>query len=302
MLSAEAELNTKLNLTEKQSNITKYLLVLAGAAMYSVGLTFFVTPHNLFTGGIMGFAQVIRSALAMFTPLNLPEGFDLSGIIYYIINIPLFIIAYKVISKAFFFKTLLSKTAITVLLSVIPTPEPIVADRLTSCIVGGLIVGIGIGFMLRSGGSGGGLDIVGMYLTKKYNDASVGKVALICNIILYILCALLFNVETAIYSIIYTSVSSLTLDKIHYQNIMIRVMIFTKEEGVAEPIMTQLGRGVTEWQGDGAYTHEAEHILVSVVSKYEMNQLRRLVHEVDPHAFITYDQISSIDGNFKKKL
>ena len=292
----------EIQLTARQSNISKYLLVLVGAAMYSVGLTFFVTPHNLFTGGIMGFAQIFRSALAMFTPINLPEGFDLSGIIYYLINIPLFIIAYKVISKNFFFKTLLATTAITIILSIIPTPAPVVADKLTSCIVGGLIVGVGIGFMLRYGGSGGGLDIVGMYLTKKYTDASVGKVALICNIILYILCALLFNVETAIYSIIYTSVSSLTLDKIHYQNIMIRVMIFTKEDGVAEPIMKKLGRGVTEWQGDGAYTHEAEHILVSVISKYEMNQLRRLVHEIDPHAFITYDQISSIDGNFKKKL
>lgn len=286
----------------QESGFVKYLLVVFGAVVYTAGLILFVTPHNLYTGGIMGFAQIIRSAIALYTPISLPEGFDLSGIIYYIANIPLFIIAYKYISRTFFIKTVLATTTITVMTSLIPIPAPIISDRLTSCLVGGLIVGVGIGFMLKYGGSGGGLDIVGMYLTKKYTDASVGKVALTCNICLYVICAIMFNIETAVYSIVYSAVSSFTLDRIHDQNIMIRAMIFTKQDGIPEIIMSELNRGVTEWQGDGAYTHEAEHILVSIISKYEMNHLRRLVLEADPHAFITYDRVASVDGNFLKRL
>lgn len=285
-----------------QSEAVKYVLVILGAAMYSVGLTMFITPHNLFTGGIMGFCQIIRSVLRLYTPLQIPESFDLSGLIYYILNIPLLILAFKSISKRFFIKTLLATTTITLIMSAIPVPAPILTDRLTSCIVGGLVVGCGVGFMLRAGGSGGGLDIVGMYLSSRHTDASVGKVGLLCNIILYIICALMFNFETAIYSIIYTAVSSLTLDRCHYQNIMIRVMIFTKVDNVADPIMNKLGRGVTEWTGDGAYTRESEHILVSIISKYEMAQLRKIVKDIDPHAFIVYDRISSVDGNFLKRL
>lgn len=286
----------------QESDFLKYILVFLGSAVYTAGLILFVTPHNLYTGGIMGFAQLLRSAIVMYTPIVLPEGFDLSGIIYYIVNIPLFVIAYRSISKTFFIKTVLATTTITVITSLIPIPAPIISDRLTSCVVGGLIVGVGIGLMLKYGGSGGGLDIIGMYLTKKYTDASVGKVALTCNICLYVICAIMFNIETAVYSIIYSAVSSFTLDRIHDQNIMIRAMIFTKQDGIPELIMTELHRGVTEWQGDGAYTHESEHILVSIISKYEMNHLRRLVLEKDPHAFITYDRVASVDGNFLKRL
>ena len=291
-----------MSLKNHDSSFFKYLLVVAGAAMYSIGLAVFITPHELFTGGIMGFAQLLRSALQLYTPLSIPANLDLSGIIYYIINIPLFVIAFRSISRFFFYKTVLATTVITVLTSFVHVSSPIITDRLTSCVVGGLVVGIGVGFMLKSGGSGGGLDIVGMYLTKKYTDASVGKVALLCNVCLYLICAVMFNIETAVYSIIYTAVSSFTTDRFHDQNIMVRAMIFTKKDGIAARIISELNRGVTEWNGEGAYTHDSEQILVTIISKYEMNHLRRLVQEADPHAFITYDRIMSVDGNFLKRL
>lgn len=286
----------------RDSTAIRYLYIIVGSIIYSLGLRVFITPHNLYTGGVMGFAQILRSALVMYTSVSIPEGFDVSGIIYYVINLPLLILAYKSISKVFFLKTLVATTVITVLTSIIPITSPIISDRLTSCVVGGIIVGVGIGLTLKFGGSGGGFDIVGMYLTKRYSDVSVGKVNLIWNICLYLICAFMFNIETAVYSIIYSAVNSFTLDRMHDQNIMMRAMIFTKVDGISETIMGELHRGVTEWQGDGAYTHENEHILVTIISKYEMISLRRIVIEADPHAFITYDRISGIDGNFQKRL
>ena len=175
-------------------------------------------------------------------------------------------------------------------------------DQLTSCVIGGIAAGVGIGLMLRGGGSGGGLDIIGVYISTKRNGASVGKVSIIFNMVLYLTCAVLFSPEIAIYSIIYSAVSSQAVDRVHYQNIMLQVIIFTKVDDVANPIMSELKRGVTEWNGDGAYTKEATHILLTCISKYELSELKRLVHKCDPHAFIIYIKAYGIDGNFIKKL
>ncbi len=286
----------------RRDTLSKYANIIIGSVLYSFGIILFITPLNLFSGGAMGLAQLIRDVLVNIIGLNIPPNFDLSGILYYVINVPLLILAYKRISKYFFIKTIISVTAITATLSLFNINELIIDDTLTCCVIGGLLSGIGTGLVLRSGGSGGGLDILGMYLTKNRADASVGKVSLIFNVILYTLCAIMSDIPTAIYSIIFSAIGSFTVDNLHSQNIKMQALIFTKVDNVAQPIMEKLGRGVTEWQGDGAYTHESTHILVTVISKYEVLQLRRIVLSIDPKAFISYTQISGVFGNFEKKL
>lgn len=286
----------------RRDTLSKYVNIIIGSVLYSFGIILFITPLNLFSGGAMGLAQLIRDVLVNIIGLNIPPNFDLSGILYYVINVPLLILAYKRISKHFFIKTIISVTAITATLSLFSINELIIDDTLTCCVIGGLLSGIGTGLVLRSGGSGGGLDILGMYLTKNRADASVGKVSLIFNVILYTLCAIMSDIPTAIYSIIFSAIGSFTIDNLHSQNIKMQALIFTKVDNVAQPIMEKLGRGVTEWQGDGAYTHESTHILVTVISKYEVLQLRRIVLSIDPKAFISYTQISGVFGNFAKKL
>lgn len=286
----------------RNEKIIKYLIVAGGAIIYTTGLNLFVTPLKLYSGGVMGISQLIRTLLVDRAGLNV-GSFDLSGVIYYVLNLPLLFIAYEKISKSFFGKTLMSLTLIFLSMAVIPIPkEPLIDDMLTGCAIGGLTVGTGVGLMLWAGGSGAGFDILGMFLTKKFRNFSVGKVSLACNCLIYIACGFLFNFETAVYSVILTSVSSLTIDRIHYQNIMIQAMIFTKVDNVARPIMERLHRGVTEWTGDGAYTNDSVQVLVTVVSRYETSLLRRIVMEIDPHAFITYSRIQNVDGNFEKKL
>lgn len=286
----------------RRDTLSKYVNIIIGSVLYSFGIILFITPLNLFSGGAMGLAQLIRDVLVNIIGLNIPPNFDLSGILYYVINVPLLILAYKRISKYFFIKTIISVTAITATLSLFNINELIIDDTLTCCVIGGLLSGIGTGLVLRSGGSGGGLDILGMYLTKNRADASVGKVSLVFNVILYTLCAIMSDIPTAIYSIIFSAIGSFTVDNLHSQNIKMQALIFTKVDNVAQPIMEKLGRGVTEWQGDGAYTHESTHILVTVISKYEVLQLRRIVLSIDPKAFISYTQISGVFGNFEKKL
>ena len=110
------------------------------------------------------------------------------------------------------------------------------------------------------------------------------------------------NIEIVVYSLIYATVFSLTVDKLHIQNINTSVMIFTKKTGISDAIMAQTGRGVTNWDGEGAYTHKTSYILFVMISKYEVNQIKHIVHSIDPNAFMIFTEGCSVDGNFEKRL
>ena len=162
--------------------------------------------------------------------------------------------------------------------------------------------GFKIGLILRGGSSGGGQDIIGILCAKKYPGFSVGKIGIIMNIGVYGVCMMLFDMEVVIYSLIYATVVSLAIDKIHIQNINMSVMIFTKKLGVAKAIMEETGRGVTNWEGTGAYTKENTEILYVVISKYEVNQIKRIVQGIDPKAFMIFTEGTAVTGNFEKRL
>lgn len=281
----------------------KYGSVLLGSLLFSIGVNLLIVPVGLFNGGLLGMAQLFRTLVLSKMNLPLPPGFDVAGILYFLLNIPMLIIAYLGISKQFFLKTILCVTAETFFMSVIPIlSTPLIDEKITSCILGGIIAGYGAGLILRSGGSGGGLDVVGVYFSRKYKDVSVGKMALLVNSCVYLVCALALDIPTAIYSIIYSTVSSLAVDRAHYQNIMVQATIITSQDGVDQLIIKNMERGVTTMRGTGAYTHESRNVLLVCVSRYEVNALRRLVHEIDPSAFIVYSRIYRIDGNFLKHM
>ena len=131
--------------------------------------------------------------------------------------------------KGFFARTVFTVIVQTAALTLIPIPErSIIDDRLTSCIIGGLIAGFGSGLVLRGGSSGGGQDILGLYFTKKFRNFSVGKMSNIINIFVYGVCLLMFDLEIVIYSLIYGVIYAMACDRIHIQNINMSVMIFTK--------------------------------------------------------------------------
>ena len=192
---------------------------IGGMVLFAAGINFFIVPASLYNGGVLGISQIIRTLLIQVFP-SLASGTDIAGIINFILNIPLFIMAYISIGKSFFSRTLVCLISQTIFLSIFPIPAtPLVNDSLTASIMGGLLAGTGIGISLRSGGSSGGMDIVGMFFTKKYKNFSVGKVSLTVNAVVYGICAILFGIPTAVYSIIYSAVSTLMTDKAHTQNI-----------------------------------------------------------------------------------
>lgn len=278
------------------------LLCIFGALLYAVGVNLFVVPAGLYTGGLMGICQVIRTVLAELFHLDF-QNIDIAGIIYYIINIPIFVVAFTRMGRKFFGKTVVTVTAMTVFMSVI-SPVMIVEDVMAACVVGGIISGAGVGIVLRMGSSGGGMDVIGVLLTRWRRDFSVGRVNLLVNLVLYGSCLFLFDMEVVIYSVIYAAVYSLAMDKMHTQNINVEVNVITKADTTAleREVFEELGRGITKWTTMGAYTYEKSHILYIMLSKYEVNRLKAIIHKYDPHAFIVVNEGVSVDGNYLKKL
>lgn len=282
--------------------ITQYALCTFGAVLFSFGVNVLVAPIGLYNGGFVGMGQLIKTILERFLGFHV-QVVDMSGIFYFLLNVPLFFLAYKSMSKAFFIKTIYVVILQTVLLAVIPAPEQlIIEDTLTSCLIGGIVVGVGAGLILRAGSSGGGQDILGVYFSKKIPGFSVGKLTIIINIFVYGVCALLFELPVVIYSLIYTVIMSLIIDKVHAQNVTATAMIFTKKKGLADIIIREMRRGVTVWDGRGGYTKADTEVLMSVISQYEIQELKKIVEDFDEEAFVIISEGEKIFGNYEKRL
>ena len=288
---------------KKNEQLKEFIWSTAGCFLFAFGVNIIITPLGLYNGGFMGIAQLIRTVLFQMFDFSFLKQIDIAGIVYYIINIPIFYWAFREMGKGFLVRSLISVTIQTVFMTFIPIPtEPIFGDRLMSCIIGGLVVGTGVGMILRGRSSGGGQDVIGVIFAKKYPGFSVGKIAIMMNVLVYAVCLWMFDIEVVVYSLIYTTVLALACDRVHVQNINMSVMIFTKHEGIEYIVMEEMRRGVTKWEGVGAYTNEASHVLYIMVSKYEVEQLKEIIHRVDPHAFIVLNEGSMVVGNFEKRL
>ena len=278
---------------------------IAGMLLYAIGMNCFIVPVGLYSGGLMGFCQLIRTLLIRCFPL-LAGMVDIAGIIYYLLNIPLILVAIRNIGKKFVVKTILCVTAMTIFLSVIPIPlTPIMEDDiLASCLIGGILCGAGLGIPLRMSCSSGGMDILGLTMIKLGKNFSLGKINLLVNAVLYGICLFLFDVPTVIYSLIYASVSAMAVDRLHSQNINVEVTVVTNErwEEMEKDILAHMDRGITKWNAKGAYTEADKQVLYIMVSKYELVHLKYIIKKHDPHAFIVVNEGVNISGHFLKKL
>lgn len=284
----------------------KQLRLLAGifgVACSATACNLILVPQGFYSGGLYGLCQVVRTLLT--TKLNITAGVDIAGIIYFLANVPLFLLAWRSLGKRFLAYASICTMTSSLLLSTIPVPAvPFIADPLTSCLVGGILSGFGGGLVLTCGCSTGGLDILGLYLSKKGAHLTVGRFSITFNAGLYTLCAILFSPTIAIYSIIYTVFSALFLDRIHQQNVTDQVLIFTKHKQaeISRFILERLERGVTSWEGTGGYTQEKVAVLCACLNKYEVATVQQAVREIDPEAFTIVQEGVYAGGNFERHL
>lgn len=281
----------------------KFFKCMLGVLIFSLGINLFIVPSNLYTGGLLGLAQLIRTALM--STFNINTNIDISSIIYYLINIPLLIYAYKKLSKSFVNRTLLTVTINSVFLALIPIPsEPLMKNTLANTLIGGILSGVGIGMVLSTGSSTGGTDIIGIILTKGNSKITVGSISLGFNTFIYGICGIIYGVEIMLYSIVYSVFESIIIDRNHTQNIKSQTFIFTKKnpEKIIKFINFDLKRGATYWKATGGYTNTNTYIVCTVLSKYERMRLERHMNEFDEDAFMAENDGIMVKGEFNKYL
>lgn len=277
-------------------------LIIGGSLVYSIGFNMFILPCNLYNGGFLGIAQLLGYFMRNVLGLSFVTD-NYIGIIYFLLNIPLMLLAIRKFGKDFLVKSAVCITSYSVLLSLVPVAEyNYLPDTITACLAGGILCGLGCGMTLMSKGSGGGEGILGLLLMHRYHNMSVGKVFNIINIFVFGSCILLYDVAAAVYSIFFAVITSVVLDKAYLPSITVTMIVITKIDLVEEVIFAAVHRGVTKIKGIGAYSGEDTNVLLTVVSKVESMKLRHLLEECDPNIFIIEYENVSVIGNFEKRL
>lgn len=285
-----------------QKKSEQILWIVVGCGIYAAGLNLFILPLGLYSGGIVGLAQLLSLGAETVFP-HMEWTVNLYGLIYFLLNIPLLAIAWLKISRRFLAKTMIGTVGISIFTLIVPSPKALlVSDPAVAAVMGGVVTGLGIGVMLTAGGSGGGIEVLGVWLSRKYPDFTVGKLTICFNILLYIVYLLVFDISTVIYSILYMIFYTVAMDKMHYQSINVRIMVFTKKDKIDRSIMNETGRGVTKWDGFGAFTNEESHVLVTVVNKFEIDEILKLIYSLDPDAFTMIDEGIKVYGNFQHRI
>ena len=276
---------------------------LIGTFLIAFAINTFIVPKGLYNGGVLGLSELLRSFIV--SAFHLHTTYDFSGILNFLINVPILIFAYNKISKIFFRRTLLSIILLTAFLSIIPTTGYVVLDeKITYVLLGGIVAGVGSGLILSTSSSSGGTDIIGIALASKNRNLSVGKIGFVCNLLVFITCGITRSVDVMIYSIIYASIVMLVQEKTHDQNVCTMAMIFTKNKPtkIINYIINELDRDATTWEAIGIHQNDKTYVCYVVLSRYELQLLERNIKEIDEEAFLVKNEEISIRGNFKKRL
>jgi len=265
-------------------------IIIIGLIMYAVGWTGFLLPNQITTGGVTGVAALVY----FWTKIPV-------GVTYLCINAVLLLFSLKIFGFKFSFRTILSVLILTFLLSVLQLffKEPLVkGEPFMSCILGGILCGMGVGLIFNFKGSTGGTDIIALIINK-YRHISVGKALLICDVCIISSSYFLFHsIEKIVYGLVVMGVSSYTVDMVMSgARQSVQFFIFSEKYAeIADAIIQQAHRGCTVMDGTGWYSHNPVKIVVVMVKKTESVTIFRIVRNIDPGAFISQSSVTGIYG------
>lgn len=271
-------------------NIMMLSKTLVGCIVFSLGFNLFLLPNELNAGGISGLSLVLTELI----------GFGSVGLYTAIINIPLFALAGLKVGKKFFWASLAGMlfTSISIdALAWIPAPE---IEPLLGSLYGGVICGLGLGFVFSAGGSTGGSDIIVRLMKLKWRNVPIGTFTIAFDAIVAVLTGLVFaDASKALYSGVTIFVVGRVIDIVVYQFDYSKVaMVISKNhEEIADAITTKLDRGVTYLQGQGYYSGDDTKVILTAVKRQQLAELKELVVGIDPRAFIIVQEAHQVLGD-----
>lgn len=268
----------------------KVFIVLIGAILNAIAMNFFLIPANVYASGFTGVAQLLSSILG---------DFGSTGILLFILNIPVTILAWKKVGRSFTIYSFLSVFMMSFFLEVIPVIH-VSKDILLNAVFGGVIAAVGVGITLKWGASTGGMDIIAMVLSRM-KDKPVGTYFFTLNAIIIITAGFLYGWEKALYTLVTLYASTRVIDAIHTRHEKLTALIITKKsEEMKKAIHDKLVRGITTIPAKGAFTNENKEMMMIVITRYELFDLERIINEVDPNAFTNIVQTAGVYGFFRR--
>ena len=270
----------------------KIIMVMIGAMIMAVGLELFLVPNQIMDGGIVGISIIISHLLSL--PL---------GLFIFVLNIPFIFLGYKQLGKTFAILTGIGITTLSVTTIGLHNLEPFTTDSLLATVFGGIVLGVGVGIVIRYGGSLDGTEILAILFNRKL-PFSVGEIVMFMNVIIFSAAGFIFSWQQAMYSIMAYYIASKMIDVViqGLEESKSIYIISDETDEIGQAIMDRLGRGVTFLHGEGAYTGDNKKVIFTVITRIEESKLKTTVEEIDPHAFLAIGNIAEVSGGrFKKK-
>ena len=266
-------------------------MITAGAVIAAFALEEFLVPFTILDGGVVGISMIISQLSGL--PL---------GVLTIALNIPFMILGFKRLGMRFLIKAIYAMIIFSVFLGVFEDMKPVTEQEILVVVFGGVLLGVGVGLILRYGGCLDGTEIVAMLLSH-HTEFSVGQIVLFFNIIIYAVAGLLFGPDRALYSLLTFFITSKVIDIV--ENGMEQgksVMIITDHgKDIADKIYSQLGRTCTQMEGKGMVSNGKKTVLYCVITRVEVPAIKKIINDADVSAFMTISDVSEIVGNHIKK-
>jgi uncharacterized membrane-anchored protein YitT (DUF2179 family) len=277
----------------RKALIRDYLLIVAGAYLMAFAIVHFWQPHYLVTGGVSGLAIIIEDysrRLGFMIPLWFTN---------IALNVPLFLLALRIIGKKFLFRTAVATVFLSIAMYHMTYMPSIPSDVLLGALFGGVICGLGVGLIVRAMASSGGTVLAASILHHGLvKHVSVGKLIFACDFLIIFAGLIAFGPESAMYAAVGVFVSTKVTDSVLEGLSFAKAayIISNESEAIAEAVMKQIDRGVTEISARGMFTKEPRPMLMCVVSGRELVQLKQLVYALDKNAFIIVAEVREVLG------
>ncbi|WP_419095808.1 YitT family protein [Halalkalibacter suaedae] len=276
----------------KQKVIKRTFFVFIGAIMMALGIEVFLVPNMIMDGGIVGISIIL---------FNL-TGIKL-GVFIFLLNIPFFFLGYKQIGKTFAFSTVFGITVLSLATSYFHHVAAFTEDMLLATVFGGMVLGAGVGLVIRYGGALDGSEILAILLNKKF-PFSVGEFIMFFNIFIFGWGGFVLGWDRAMYSLLAYVIAFKTIDIVidGFDESKSAWIISDKHQEIGDAVVSRLGRGVTYLNGEGGYSGEEKKVIFCIVTRLEEAKLKSIVEELDASAFLAVADINEVrGGRFKKK-
>ena len=270
----------------KNKHITQWISLAVGTFLMAVSFPLFFIRNDIAPGGVSGLATIIYAL----------TGFPV-GMMSAIINVPLFLISWRHMGRAFAAKSLVAMLGVSAVIDLLPM-SVVTTDPVLASIFGGALMGVGLGLVIRSGATTGGTDMAAMLIHQKVPIISVGGFLLAIDFCVVVLSGIVFNLQSAMYAVISIFISTQVMDRVieGLESAKAFFVFSSKTSEIADAVLLKMERGVTLLHAQGAYSRQEKDVLLCVITRLQIPQFKAIVEELDPSAFLVVTDVREALG------